>query len=260
MDIAYKLSRLLRWGTAFGFMEALRFEVEWSRRRNPALVRVPGYPQPLQLRRWASDMSVFETVFLKREFDLPFLRQPQLIIDGGANVGYSTAYFGKSFPNAKVVAIEPSSENVAILRTNCGEFKNVDVIEGGLWPESGYLRIVNPNDPAWSFRCEPTRQGAEGAFPAYSIDDVMRRSGMERCSLLKLDVEGAEEQLFSRPGDWLGRVDAILVEVHSEAALLAVQGACPETAWQTSEFGEKLLLRTRTAPHNRGEANDAASH
>jgi FkbM family methyltransferase len=259
MDIAYKLNRLLRWGSAFGFVEALRFEIAWSRKRNPALVNVPGYPRPLQLRRWASDLSVFETVFLRREFELPFLKEPVLIIDGGANVGYSTAYFAKSFPNAKIMAVEPSSENVALLRTNCSTFDNIEVVEGGLWPESGYLHIVNPNDPAWSFRCEPTHQGGEGAFPAYSIDDVMERSGVERCSLLKLDVEGAEEQLFSRPGKWLERIDAILVEVHSEAALLAVRGACPEAAWQSNEFGEKLLLKPRGDSHTEDGAINAVA-
>jgi len=246
MDIDYKLKRLLRWGGAFGFVEALRFEFAWSRRLDPTSVRVPGYSRPILLRRWASDLSVFETVFLKREFELPFLKEPQLIVDGGANVGYSTAYFAKSFPGAKVMAIEPSTDNVALLKLNCGQFRNVEVIEGGLWPESGYLRISNPNDPAWSFRCEPTHEGSEGAVRAYSIDEVISRSGMERCSLLKLDVEGAEEQLFSRPGEWLTRVNAILVEIHNDAALLAVRGACPESSWASSEVGEKILLQSHT--------------
>jgi FkbM family methyltransferase len=208
-------------------------------------VRIPGYRQPFLLRRGSSDLSVFETVFLDREFDVYVPDDPRLIIDGGANVGYSTAFFARRFGDATVLAIEPSSENLAMLKTNCKGLKNVTAVEGGLWPTSCRLRIANPQDPAWSFRCEQAPAGATGTFPAYSIEDLIDRSGHERCDLLKLDVEGAEEQLFSQPGNWLSRVDAILVEIHGPMALAAVQRACPDSDWVKTNCGEKLMLVSR---------------
>lgn len=245
MDLRYKLNRIRRWTSAFGLFEALRFEVAWSCRSQLAHVNVPGYEMPFLLRRWSSDLSVFEAVFLEREFELYDPLEPGLIIDGGANVGFSTAFYANRFPNAKVVAIEPSDENVSLLRINCQALENVKVVEGGLWPVSGFLRISNPDAPAWSFRCELTEENTPGAFPAFSVDDIIDTAGFQRCDLLKLDIEGAEEWLFRDSKNWLSRVNAILVEVHGADALAAINAACPEDQWERSECGEKLLLLPR---------------
>lgn len=247
MDIGYKLKRIQRWGAAFGYLESLKFEAAWSTRRTTVDIRVPGYPEPFQLRRMSSDLSVFETVFFKREFDLHFPVEPRLIIDGGANVGYSTAYFANRYPKAKVIAVEPSHDNAMMLRENCQSYKNVEVVEGGLWSESGHLRISNPTDLAWAFQCEMAPADAPDAFPAFSVDTLLDRSGFERCDLLKLDIEGAEEQLFSAPEKWLDRVDTILVEIHNDAALAAVKNACPQGLWHYRDFGEKILLNSRNS-------------
>jgi FkbM family methyltransferase len=245
VDIAYKLKRLNRWSSVFGLLEALRFEAVWSCKLQRVKIRVPGYRNPFLLRRGTSDLSVFETVFVDREFEWYVPTEPRFIIDGGANVGFSTAFFANRFPGARVIAVEPSNENVSMLRTNCQGIENITVVEGGLWPVSGFLRIANPNDPTWSFRCEVAQENAEDAFPAYSVGDIIDRSGFQRCDLLKLDIEGAEEQLFSESRDWLARVDAILVEVHGGKALAAVKDACPVRQWEYKECGEKLLILPR---------------
>lgn len=245
MDFRYKANRIRRWSSLVGFFEALRFEVVWSCRPRRVHVRVPGYPNPLVIRGGSSDISVFEEVFMEGEFDICLPRETKLIIDGGANVGYSTAFFAHRYPKATVVAVEPSMENGSLLRANCEGFGNVTVIDGGLWPVSGFLRIANPDDAAWSFRCEPAEENQKGAFPAYSVEDLLRQVGHERCDLLKLDIEGAEEQLFADPRTWLPRVDAILVEVHGRGALAAIKAACPLSHWAQSDFGEKLFLLRR---------------
>jgi len=245
MDIAYKLNRVRRWGAAFGLIEAMRFELIWTCGIARVPVRIPGFERPLWLRRGSSDLSVFETVFLDREFDFYKPGRPQLIIDGGANVGFSTAFFAQRFRDATVMAIEPSGENVRMLKTNCAGLNNVTVVEGGLWPVSCRLRIANPQDPAWSFRCEQAPDGAADAFPAFSIEDMIARSGHQRCNLLKLDVEGAEEYLFVEPGKWLSLVDTLLIEVHGPRALAAIENACPDSEWEKTVAGEKILLVSR---------------
>jgi FkbM family methyltransferase len=247
VDIIYKMKRLKRWSSTLGLWEALKFETLWSCKRQFVQVRVPGYQRPFSLRRDSSDLSVFETVFMEREFDWYAPKELRLIIDGGANIGLSTAYFANKYPDAKVIAVEPSNENVSMLRINCQGMEDITVIEGGLWPVSGFLRISNPDDPPWSFRCELAHESAVDVFPAFSIGNLIDRAGVQRCNLLKLDIEGAEEQLFSESCDWLARIDAILVEVHGEKAMAAVKGACPVSHWEYQECGEKLLIRPRNS-------------
>lgn len=246
MSIGYKWQRIRRWSKRLGWWQSLRFEFLWTLRRPTISVSVPGYDRHMVLRRSTSDISVFETVFIDRELEDHLPTEPKLIIDGGANVGFSTAFYARTFPSARVVAVEPSDENAKMLRRNCAGFSNVQLVHGGLWSHSGYLAIENPQDAAWAFRCVPSDAHAPGAFPAYSLGDVIGKSGIDHCDLLKLDVEGAEEQLFAGAADWLGRVSTILVEVHGAKALRTIDEACSGPEWARQECGEKLLL-TRKA-------------
>ena len=44
--------------------------------------------------------------------------EPETILDLGANVGLAAAYFGHRFPNAAVVALEPSVTNLQMAALN----------------------------------------------------------------------------------------------------------------------------------------------
>jgi FkbM family methyltransferase len=245
VDIGYKLRRMASLSRLLGFSNAFKFELAWSLKQPQVQVKIPGYPSPFEIRRNESDYSVFLTIFLDRELDEFIPVSPRLIIDGGANVGYSTAYYANRYPQAKIIAIEPSAENCRRIKQHCAAFENVTVIEGGLWSKSGYLRIANPEDPAWAYRCELVDRPGNDTFPAFTMEQVIASSGEARCDLLKLDVEGAEEQLFT-DGDWVDRVDAVLVEVHSDAALAAINARAD--GFDSSHCGEKLLLVRREIP------------
>jgi FkbM family methyltransferase len=240
VDFGYKIRRMVSLSRLMGFPSALKFELSWSLKQPQVEVKIPGYPCPFEIRRNESDYSVFSTIFLDRELDEFIPVAPKLIIDGGANVGYSTAYYANHYPQAKIIAIEPSSENCRRIKQHCAAFENVTVVEGGLWSQSGFLHIVNPEDPAWAYRCELVDRLRNDTFPAFTMEQMISSSGEARCDLLKLDVEGAEEQLFAA-GDWVDRVDAVLVEVHSDAALAAIRARAD--GFDTSYCGEKLLLR-----------------
>ncbi len=243
IDVGYKFRRIILLSRLMGFFNALKFELAWSLKLPQVHVKIPQYPCDFEIRRNESDYSVFSTIFLDRELDEFVPLAPQLIIDGGANVGYSTAYYANRYPNAKIIAVEPSSENCLRIKRHCSAFKNVAVIEGGLWSQSGFLRIANPQDPAWAYRCEIVESSTADTFPAFTMDEVIAQSGEPRCNLLKLDIEGAEEQLFAA-GNWIDRVDAVLVEVHSDAALAAINTSTTDE-FDSSYCGEKLLLVRR---------------
>lgn len=253
IDLRYKAQRIQRWTPVVGLFEAIKFEFLWSLRFLPVSVRVPGYPKAFRLRRWDSDLSVFETVFVERELDAYLPKEPRSIVDGGANIGLTTAFYARYYPHALVVAVEPSSENCSLLKHNCDRFSNISVLEGGLWVDSGFLRLANPDAKSWAFKCEPAQQETEGAFPAYSIERVIELAGTDRCDLIKLDIEGAEEYLFASGAErWLPKVDAILVEVHGEKADKAIREACSEKDFEYNTVGEKLLLVRRDSipPNN----------
>jgi len=58
------------------------------------------------------------SVFTLREYTVLCDPAIDLVIDAGANVGYSVAYFAQNYPGAKIVAIEPEADNYVVLSKN----------------------------------------------------------------------------------------------------------------------------------------------
>jgi len=53
----------------------------------------------------------------------------------------------------------------------------------------------------------------------------MRANGLDRIDLLKIDVEGAEEEIFAEEADWLSKVGVVLAELHTDLAASRFQAA-----------------------------------
>ena len=190
----------------------------WQHLGDKALIRlrVPGLPHPLFARKHTSDGAVFDQVFLQRTylFDLPN-PNPALIIDAGANVGYTSVFFANRYPSARILAIEPEPSNFAVLAQNVAPYPNIEPIQAALWKEHTFLKIDNPEEDTVSIRVEATAAGQPGTLEAVTMLDLLERAGRERVDLLKMDIEGAERELFE-PGCevWLDRVDTIVIELH----------------------------------------------
>lgn len=56
-----------------------------------------------------------------------------------------------------------------------------------------------------------------GEFQGISITTLLAHSGFDRISLLKLDIEGADAEVFSGDTQWLYRGDAIAIELHDDS-------------------------------------------
>ena len=85
------------------------------------------------LRPNASDLNTFAQIFLAASYNIRRLPRHDdivalcrsfsrpLILDLGANIGLASLYFKSSWPTARVIAVEPHSGNVDILRRNAPE-------------------------------------------------------------------------------------------------------------------------------------------
>ncbi len=123
-------------------------------------------------------------------------------------------YFANKFPAAKIVAIEPDSENAALLRRNCAGLPNVTIIEAALWPVNRTVSLCDPGTGAWTFSVMDDRLTEKVADVAtVTTQELFERLG-GRIDLLKLDVEGSERELFSYDPTWLDHVGSIAIELH----------------------------------------------
>lgn len=130
----------------------------------------------------------------------------QLVLDVGAHVGYLTTYFAHLVgPGGRVIAFEPSEENLRYIRANTSQLRNVQVDPRGVSNFIGTATffvesLTGQNNSLLSDYEVYEKNAANAGFastkrkvtiPVTTIDDVC-------CDLniaphfVKIDIEGAE--------------------------------------------------------------------
>ncbi len=240
-------SSLVAYAKKMGLPKAIRlYAAQKLNGSGEVSVQLPDLATPVWARYGTSDLGMFRQVLIDEEYRLQPGREPRLIIDAGANVGYASVYFANCFPGATIIAIEPDSGNFRQLQKNTAPYPRVRCMRAGLWGRDCFLKISNPEDGACAFRVEETADPKD-ALPAVTVSTLLRSSGLDRIDILKLDIEGAEKELFAArdSASWIERTDFMMIELHDrlvpgcEAALRqAVQGA----PFTFSQQGEKVVL------------------
>jgi FkbM family methyltransferase len=205
----------------------------------------------IAIRGGTTDPICLAKVFINREYEAPAGVAPRVIVDAGANVGMATVYFARTWPDARILAIEPASDNFDLLQRNCAGLPNVTCIRAALWPVREALTLGSPNGEAWAYQVSPAGPGKPPAatVPVVTMDDVLAMLSPERIDLLKLDIEGSERELFGS-GDraWLGRVAHIVIELHDRlrpGSAKAFYSALADIDFAQELRGENLFVSLR---------------
>ena len=206
-------------------------------------VHVKGISSPIYLRPGTSDWTALRHVL---DCDVPLAREPRLIIDGGANVGFASVLWANKYPRSRILAVEPHRDNATIMRLNCRYYPNVELIASAIWSSSTRLEIANPNSHihgGFQVR-EATSARNPHTFDGITITELLHRTDESEIDLLKLDIEGAEVEVFSKGyHDWIDRINTLVIECHGEPAHRIVLGALGETGcFRSSQRGDKLVF------------------
>ena len=215
----FSMKKYHRIGGLRGLASAFRGEIT----RQPVLlpIRWPGVKHPLTLRFPSSDIAVFHQIFIKKEYEFDVTRTPATIVDAGANIGLASIYFANKFPDAKIIAVEPEASNLEILKTNIAPYGNIFAVNGALWHENAKTALIDSGVGKWGFITQARdddRVVAGGKVvcevQGLTMDAIMKTCGIERIDVLKIDIEGAEREVFKDPSAWIGKVDALIIELH----------------------------------------------
>ena len=142
--------------------------------------------------------------------------RPSLIVDAGANIGAAAVYFLETFDNAFVYAIEPEENNFQILEMNTRRYGNRITFNGAIAGSDGEVGLEDPGLSDWGFRTRPAPQGAKKVVKSISPATILadpRLAGLTPL-IFKIDIEGAESDLFSGETSWMGRFPLIIIELH----------------------------------------------
>jgi FkbM family methyltransferase len=234
-----KLVRLL------GLKQTLRFAVaRYFGSSNIVTLRLKGIPHPLHARARGRDINCLWQVFGNLDCQIELSPPPHVIIDGGAHVGFASVYLANRFPNAVIFAVEPESANLELAKRNLQYYPNVRLLQSGIWSKDSQLVIENPEAESWAFRVREVPQATAGSFTGRSIDSLMQEARLSQVDLVKLDIEGAETEVFNAPRlDWLEQNRALIIEIHGKKAAATVGGAMQRQGYRFYQRGDKFIFR-----------------
>jgi FkbM family methyltransferase len=175
---------------------------------------------PINLRLPGADVYTYEQIFMDEEYKFNTQQHPKTIIDAGANIGLTAIYFTNKYPNAKIIAIEPEKSNFDLLTKNIASYPNITAIQAAVWHKNEKINLVDPGLGEWGFMTEDAdsaekiKAAARHEVDAMTIDRIMEKFNLDHVDILKIDVEGAEKEVFADSSAWINKVDSIIAELH----------------------------------------------
>jgi FkbM family methyltransferase len=163
---------------------------------------------------WSVEFS-FREIFLERPYMFHTARKSPVIFDCGSNIGISILFFKTLYPEAKIVAFEPSQTAYKLLSENVSRNKlqKVTLHKVALADKEGQLKFFSDSPGSlWASlsndRGGKTEEIVNTARLSTYVSDVV--------DFLKIDIEGAERLVLEdlRNSDKLSFIKEMVIEYH----------------------------------------------
>lgn len=159
------------------------------------------------------DIAVLAEVYLYQEYAWMPHDNPQIIIDLGAHIGDTALYYHARFPHARIIAVEPSPGNFALLQKNVAGIPQITAVQAALSDTDGTTTL---NQVEGSLgHSVMLRAGilSSVVVDSMTMATLYKRYAITKADLIKFDIEGAEFALFAQldPGSY---AQAYIGEVH----------------------------------------------
>ena len=178
-------------------------------------VGVKGMKMPFTYRK--IDEIIVKSILVSGEYNLPLKGfNPKLILDCGGNVGAAAIFFASKYKNAQIYSIEPQNDNFKLLQYNTIYYDNIHAMKAALWDKETFVRVEDRGFGVAGYMTFETTEDDPDAFRTVTVSSLLRDSGFDEVDLLKIDIEGAEKEVFSAPDvhDWLPKVKILTIELH----------------------------------------------
>jgi FkbM family methyltransferase len=244
-SIGYSIIRLILLIRNYGAVIGTSLWIQIALQRGSITLRSKLFRNSIRLRSKDSDLDIFNQVFVELQYqwkDIELL-QPRVIMDAGANIGLAALYFARLFPDARICCVEPDAANFTLLQFNTRSYPNIQHIQAAVWYRHEALDFSNKEGFSAGLQVRPAQQN--NTIQGRTIPELMQHFGIDFIDILKMDVEGAEKEIFGS-GDtgWLQQVGILVIELHdmyregtAVAFFEAVQGKFERIYFQ----GENLI-------------------
>jgi FkbM family methyltransferase len=213
--------------------------------RKPAIMNLPEWNVrmflPPEWRGIAKLVFAFRENYERELIYLSKILSPgNVFIDVGANIGiYSLAASRLVGETGRVLAFEPSVQSLPVLERNIGlnRLTNVRTFPVALAQNSGRAWLHRgPNPSLNSLGKDPSWKEDGEAIVTETLDKALNRAGIHRVSVIKMDVQGAEELVLRGARETLSSEHPVIIfEVWPEGASLL--GLSPTGPWDLLKSG-----------------------
>jgi FkbM family methyltransferase len=247
----------------------------WAIARGYLGVGTPSFPRHLRLTngidlelRTIHDLVTAWVVFFRKEYHLP--PDASVVLDLGANYGAFTLFAAHTAPRAQVISVEPFPYSFDRLADHVRRHQlegRVQAWRLGVAGAAGTRQMPQRPDLSQLVGLLPpgAEAGAGGCVEVQVLslpevlDRVARLPGCGQVDFLKIDIEGAEHEIFrNTPPAALARVRLVGMEYHpfgSKKELFAtLEGAglvCVDDRPLGTEHGVAHFARTGPADASR---------
>lgn len=174
------------------------------------------------LYRDSTDESVIEEVLIDQDYKIcqRIIKDAEYpIIDIGAHIGTFELYVRSMNKVVPIICVEPASDNFEILEGNIqlNKLSHVSAHQYALAGSTGEVELNISNNNHNNSLYEPYARDAHMSkkVQAYSLNDFFELHQMSACSLLKIDCEGAEYEIFEHTSaETFSKIHAIFMEYH----------------------------------------------
>jgi FkbM family methyltransferase len=179
-----------------------------------------------------------------------------LIVDAGANIGAASVFFLNLFDTAVVFAIEPEARNAELLRMNTGYYgSRAFAFSGAIASQDGRLFLSDPGKTDMGFRTWERK--AADASVLQEVQSISPATIFAHPSVVgsmpfifKIDIEGAEADLFDGDTTWMREFPLIIIELHDwmlpfSGSSQSFLKAAAAHEWDFVYSGENIFLFNR---------------
>lgn len=177
----------------------------------------------IQIKFRATDANIIEEIFVNREYD--FLKDHiasidnPVVLDIGAHIGAFSIWTLIKNRSAKVISIEADPDTFSILSEN--KLSSSIVMPDVTWETHNLL--------AWSSNNKLTNFSQSGPSMSHRVDTsgnilvktinlphLLNISSIDnnKVDVLKIDIEGSEEDFLCENSDSLSKVKCLIIELH----------------------------------------------
>ena len=165
--------------------------------------------------------NLLETFHVHKD-DALNLKNDNIILDLGSSIGVFTAYALEQNPLLKSICVEINPKFYKVCSDTFEHNPNIIPINAAIYKESNLTRtIYSSNDDLYDLGTTIVENlygdisMCSKQITTISVDDIINKYDLDRISLMKVDIEGYEYELFENMSEeTLSKIDKIFLEFH----------------------------------------------